>query len=162
MKHAPKIAAVAYLLWGLVHVAGGGAMLRAALSDPDTFLSMLTGNETAVLMQARASGGDIALLSTNEVFAFHSFNIIWIGTVACVIAVRMNWKNSRIGYWFNMALVGFADVGLILFMIVPGVMDISDAWIGPLLFVIALVFSTLGRTGASRAQVATSAVRSEV
>lgn len=145
MKQAPRIAAVAYLLWGLVHVAGGGAMLNAALAGPDTFLPMLTGNGNAVLMETHASGGNFALLSATEVFAFHSFNIIWIGIVVCIVAVRMNWKNSGTGYWFNMALVGFADAGLILFMVAPGVMSISDAWIGPLLFTVALVFSTLGR-----------------
>jgi hypothetical protein len=143
-KIAPKIAAVVYVLWGLIHIAGGAAMLNACSQGADAFVQMLSGNSSATL-GAGALQASPGLKATTEVFAFHSFNIICLGILSIFAAIFLNWKNSRAGYWLNLAIVGFADLGLILFMVAPGVMQISDAWIGPVLFVFALVFSTLGR-----------------
>lgn len=142
MKHAPKIAAVAYFLWGGIHIAGGAAMLSASSDGLEAFLQMLTGNRVAVDM---LEGGSFGTFAANQVFAFHSFNIIWMGLVAAVVAVRLNWNNSAAGYWINMAVVGCADVGLILYMVRPGVMDVADAWIGPALFLVGILFSSIGR-----------------
>jgi hypothetical protein len=145
IKNAHRIAALVYLLWGLVHVVGGAAMLNACSAGPENFLRMLSGDQTAVLADAASTRSVWGFLAANEVFAFHSFNIIWLGLIACVVAIRMNWKNSVAGFWLNLAIVGFADLGLIVFMVVPGVMHLSDALIGPILFVVATVFSMLGR-----------------
>jgi len=141
-KSATRIGAVAYILWGLVHIAGGLAMLSVSSEGPTPFLQMLTENSSIVVPEPENS---FVTLATKEVFAFHSFNIVWMGLLATVIAVRMNWKNSVTGYWMNMAIVGFADLGLIIFMVVPGVIHITDAWIGPLLFIVAIIFSTIAR-----------------
>ncbi len=142
MKHAPQIAAVVYVLWGLIHIIGGAAMMSAAMQGPSTFLQMLSGNASEVFGAVQDRPG---LQATTEVFAFHSFNIIWLGALAIIVALFLNWKNYRAGYWMNLAIVGFADLGLILFMVVPGVMSIADAWIGPALFAIAIFFSTFAR-----------------
>jgi hypothetical protein len=162
MKLAPKIAAVAYFLWGLIHIAGGAAMLSASFTGPESFLEMLTGTEHTVSVDAPESIGSFDTFSANEVFAFHSFNIVWLGFVAAVVAVRLNWKNSAAGYWTNMAVIGWADVGLILFMVRPGVMDLSDAWIGPLLFLVGVVFSTIGRYSRSAGMVSPVVGKREV
>lgn len=140
-----KIGAAFYLLWGLVHIAGGVVMLQAARGGVDRFLQTQTGNEAAALGDAAVPAGAIGWTATQEVFSFHSFNLIWLGMLACAVAVFMNWRNSRSGYWINMALVGFTDLGLIWFIVVPGVLALSDAWIGPVLFAFALWFSTKGK-----------------
>lgn len=48
-KSAPKIAAVVYVLWGLIHIAGGAAMLNASSQSADAFVQMLSGNANATL-----------------------------------------------------------------------------------------------------------------
>lgn len=128
-----KTAAVFYVLWGIIHIIGGAVLLSTSMEGADTFVKALTGGEL------------LGLKAAKWVFAFHSYNIMWMGVLAILIAVLMNWKNSTAGYWINMAVVGFADLGLIIFMVLPGVMSISNAWIGPLLFLFAFVFSTIGR-----------------
>lgn len=142
---APKIAAILYLLWGVIHIAGGAVMLNASSTGADAFLQLLTGNASAGLIATSSAQTGPGLLATSKVFAFHSFNLIWLGLLASVIAVRLNWKNSSFGHWLNLAIVGFADLGLILFMVLPGVIRLSDAWIGPALLIPAFAFSTLGR-----------------
>lgn len=147
-KNAHKIAAVVYMLWGAIHILGGAAMMSASRQGPDTFVQMLTGNASEAFGALQESLG---VRAATEVFAFHSFNIIWLGALAILTALFLNWKNYRSGYWLNLAIVGCADLGLILFMVVPGVMSISDAWIGPALFVIAIFFSTFARFQSARA-----------
>ncbi len=143
LNYAHKIAAGIFVLWGLAHVAGGSLMLQAALQDAESFLNMLTG---AVPADASSPG---LSASTGEngrgpasamVFAFHSFNLIWLGALSIGIAVTLNWRNRPAGAWINLAIVGLADAGLLIFMVGPGVMGIADAWIGPLLFVLAALF----------------------
>jgi len=139
-----KTAAVFYVLWGIIHIIGGAALLSASMDGADAFVKGLTGN-TGAALNGVIGGGLLGLKAAKWVFAFHSYNIMWMGILAILIAVLMNWKDSTAGYWINMAVVGFADLGLIIFMVLPGVMSISNAWIGPLLFLLAFSFSTIGR-----------------
>src|SRR5882724_7268285 len=76
--------------------------------------------------------------------SFHAYNLLWFGLFAFVVAVVLNWKNSLAGYWANLAVVGADDVGLVVFLIVPGHLSFVDAGLGPILFSLALVFSTIG------------------
>jgi hypothetical protein len=74
-----------------------------------------------------------------------SFNILWIGLLVTVVAVTMNWSNSRLGYWLNLAVVGATDAGLVWALLAPGYMAWSDGMIGLVLFAFALVFSSIAR-----------------
>ena len=38
------------------------------------------------------------------------------------------------GYWFNLVIVGAADIGLIIFLLAPGYMAIADGIPGPALW----------------------------
>jgi len=138
---SPKIGAIFYLLWGLLHIAGGAYLLVASFQGLEGFLLGLTGSQVP---GGVGTGNDLALRAITEVSSYHAFNLVWLGLLVSMVAVRLNWKNSLPGYWINLALVGFIDLGLVLFMVVPGVMSILDAWIGPLLYVFALGFSTVG------------------
>ncbi|MBL8018570.1 MAG: hypothetical protein JNM27_02810 [Leptospirales bacterium] len=146
-NYAARIGALFYVLWGLVHILGGTAMLHASQNPPE-FISMLSG----VQADSANAPADMELISKN-VFAFHSFNIAWMGVLAVSIAALLNWKNSGAGFWINLSLVGLADTGLIIFMVIPGVIKISDAWIGPTLFAFALAFSVRGRLTAHKSTV---------
>lgn len=88
---------------------------------------------------------EIAVSATMQVFAYHAFNLTWLGILVSVVAVVSNWKNQASGFWFNLALVGLIDLGLILYMVVPGVIPSSDPWwLGPMLYVVAMIFSAMG------------------
>ena len=139
-SRASKIAAVIYILWGLLHVTGGAVLLNASLSGFGEFAEALASKPETPSINYSGENN-----ITKWVFAFHSFNIMWIGLLTILIAVFLNWKNSPSGYWINIALTGFADLGLIFFMVIPDVMSISEAWIGPVLFVLSVLFSTIGR-----------------
>lgn len=138
-RHAPRIGAVLYALWGLLHVVGGAVILQSAL----------TGGATEALqgMGSALPAAEIPLIAgkiADNVIAFHAWNLMWAGGLALVIAITLNWRNSKVGYWLNLAIVAVADVGLIVFLLLPGLMTVSDGIWGPLLYVLALLFATIG------------------
>jgi hypothetical protein len=137
-----RAGAILYALWGLVHVIGGAVLLRAALGGTDAFLRAQLGSSP--LEPSALSDHGPTLTVAGGVFAFHAFNLAWLGLLAVFVALRLNWYNSAAGYWLNLALVGFTDLGLVLFLVAPGVMSWADAWIGPVLFIPAWLFSTMG------------------
>jgi hypothetical protein len=77
--------------------------------------------------------------------SFHSYNLIWFGLLSLVVALSLNWRNSVTGYWVNLVVVGADDLGLLLFLILPGHLTFAEAGLGPVLFVLAFVFTTLGQ-----------------
>jgi hypothetical protein len=137
-----RLGAICYALWGVIHVIGGAVLLRAAFEGTDAFVRAQVGSSPLDGGALTGSGSMVTVASS--VFAFHAFNLTWLGFVAGLIAVRLNWYNASVGYWLNLALVGFTDLGLVLFIVGPGVMSWADAWIGPALFIPAWLFSTIG------------------
>ncbi len=80
----------------------------------------------------------------HAVFSFHAYNLSWFGLFALTVAVALNWRNSIVGYWVNLIVVGADDVGLLLFLLIPGHLSLLEAGLGPILFVSAFLFSTIG------------------
>lgn len=137
--NASKVGAVIYILWGLLHVLGGVSLLQQLATEGAPGALATLGSAVP--------GADLPTFSdevTVAVLAFFAFNWVWIGLLVAVVAVRLNWKNGRVGYWLNLAVAGAADLGLILFLVAPGLMALSDGWPGPLLWLLAAVFSTMG------------------
>jgi hypothetical protein len=127
------LATTLFCLWGLVHVAGGALML-AASNDPAAY--------TALVATAGPTPGELLPPTGSPalaVFAFHAWNILWAGLMVTGVALVLNRVRSRPGYWFNLAVVSGADVGLLLFFVRPGVMSLSSAVPGLVLWLPAAV-----------------------
>lgn len=118
-----RIGAVLYLLWGVVHVGAAVETYRVA----------------AALEFGPVQG---------KVFQDAWF-LLFFAALAAVVAVTMNWKNSHAGYWINLVGVSIADIGFIVFMLIPGHTPIFPGILGPVLWVLAAIFSTLGRMRAN-------------
>ncbi|MEL7223951.1 MAG: hypothetical protein AAF810_14035 [Cyanobacteria bacterium P01_D01_bin.36] len=115
-----KIGAVFYGLWGFWHFRIVAKIFEFAA----------TQMETGVL-QARIYQG--------------AFHILWFAVGAIAIAILFNWRNSRLGYWANLLMIGWTEVGLFLFFMLPGYFPwLPDGFVGPLVWLLAVVFSTLG------------------
>lgn len=141
-----KIGAVLYALWGVVHVIGGMSILAAWMERGAAGVIDVMGGPSGAVMDGSA------LLS--GVAGYHFFNIGWIGAVVTVIAVTLNWSNSKAGCWFNLALVGLLDAGLIIFMLIPGHISWGEGMIGLGLFVPAAIFTITGQLQTSTGDVA--------
>ena len=72
-----------------------------------------------------------------------AWNLLFFSIIAISVAATLNWRNSVWGYWINVATVGIADTGFIFFVLVPGYSPVWPGILGPVLWVLATVFSTI-------------------
>ena len=113
-----KLGAVTYVLWGLLHIEAARRVYMLAQSlEPG-------------MVQGRIFQG--------------AWNLLFFAMFGIVVAVIWNWRNSRLGYWLNLVVVSAGDIGFILFVLMPGYLPLVPGGLGPLLWVVALSFSTLG------------------
>ena len=117
MKFA-KIGSVLYVLWGMLHlVAAYQEFFLGASLDPGP-------------VKGKINQG--------------AWDLLFIASASIVIAVIYNWKNEALGYWLNLLIVSIADIGFIIFVLAPRHVALIPGILGPLLWVLALVFSTIG------------------
>ena len=118
MNTFAKIGAVLYVLWGLLH-------LQAA-----RLVYMLGDSLEPGMVQGRVYQD--------------AFNLLFFALFGIAVAIAYNWHNSRLGYWLNLVVVSAADIGFILYVLMPGYVPLVPGGLGPLFWILALTFSTLG------------------
>lgn len=128
MSKLAKSGAIAFGLWGALHIVGGATILAATtFSGPEAgyaFYSL----DAASLPEA-----------TGAILAYFSYLLIISGVAAAIIAWRFNWQNSEPGLAANTALILAVEFGLILFLLVPGHLSVTDALPGFILFAAAAI-----------------------
>jgi hypothetical protein len=133
-----KIGAICYMLWGVLHVAFGALVLYR----------LGTEGGTAALGQIGSAvpRGDLPTMTgvASGVLAQHSGNLIVFGLFALVVGMLWNWRNRRLGYWLNLAVVSGADLSFVLAIVVPRYDTWVDGLAGPILWILGAIFSTLG------------------
>ena len=77
-----------------------------------------------------------------------AFNLMFFALFAIIIAATMNWRNSRLGYWLNLVVISAADIGFIVYVLLPGYIPLVPGALGPILWLVAVTLSTLGIIGA--------------
>jgi len=123
-----KLGAVSYVLWGLLHIQAARLVyLFGQTLEPGMF-------------QGRIFQG--------------AWNLLFFALFGIAVAIYLNWKNSRLGYWLNLIVVSAADVGFIVAILVPGYVPLVPGALGPVLWLLALFFSTLGILKSRRAATA--------
>ena len=120
-----KTGAVLFVLWGVLHMLGGAAILAAAAGSPDAGYATYDP----------AASGYTAL--AGDVLAYLAWGFAWIGALVAWVAIRYNWRNSEAGLALNTVLVGLTDLGLLLFLVLPGHLGWAEASPGLALFAAA-------------------------
>ena len=67
-----------------------------------------------------------------------------------MLAVTLNWRNDRLGFWVNGVMVGIADIPFILFVLMPGYAPWWPGLLGPVLWVAAFSVTGLTRMGTTK------------
>lgn len=113
-----KLGSVTYVLWGLLHIEAARRVYMLGQSiDP----GMIQGR---IYQDA--------------------WGLLFFAIFGIIVAVYLNWRNSYLGYWLNLIVVSAADLGYIFFVLIPGYVPLVPGALGPLLWVLAIIFSTLG------------------
>ncbi len=123
-----KVGAVFFILWGIIHVIGGGAILFAAAESPAQGFAIYGAHSDTYTELA------------GNVLSYLAFGFVWIAVLVTYIGVRYNWSNSQSGLALNTVLVGMTDIGLIVFLVLPGFLSWGEASPGLLLFTGGVVF----------------------
>jgi len=113
-----KIGAGSYIIWGLLHIA-------AAVDE----FTLGKGLERG-LVQGKINQG--------------AWDLLFFALFAIVVAVNYNWKNDSLGYWLNLIVVSAADIGFIIFVLLPGYVTFFPGILGPVFWIGGAVFTTLG------------------
>jgi len=117
MRYA-RIGAVFYILWGVLHI-------MAAVEE----FSLGSELERGVI-QGKLNQG--------------AWDLLFFSSFAITVAIKYNWKNDRLGYWLNLVVVSAADIGFLLFVFLPGYVPFFPGILGPVFWLIALTFTSLG------------------
>lgn len=112
-----RLGSVAYVLWGILHLGAAG----------DEFA--LGASVGPGLVQGKLYQG--------------AWNLLFFALACILIAVFFNWRNSRLGYWLNLAVVSVADIGFLIFVFFPGYASAIPAIFGPVLWMTAAVLTTI-------------------
>ena len=112
-----KIASGLYVVWGLLHI-------QAAY---DAFLLGTTVNQGII---------------QGKIFQ-DAWNLLFFALFSIIVACIFNWKNSRLGYWLNLVVVSVADIGFIIFVLIPGNVAFLTGILGPVFWVSAAIFSSI-------------------
>ena len=113
-----RIGATFFVIWGLLH-------LYAAYG-----LYLLGASMTPSIIEARIVQG--------------AWHLLFFGVVAIVVGMHWNWRSSAMGYWINIVTLSVVDVGFIFIVFIPQQLPIFPADLGPLFWVLAAIFSTVG------------------
>jgi len=113
-----RIGAITYVLWGLLHI-------QAA-----RMVYMLGNSLEPGMVQGRIYQD--------------AYSLLFFALFGMVVAVVYNWKNALLGYWLNLVVVSAADIGFIIYVLMPGYAPLVPGGLGPLLWILAVIFSTLG------------------
>jgi hypothetical protein len=121
-RTASRIGAVSYLIWAVIHL------------------------QAATKVYALASGLPMGMVQGRIHQA--AWNLGAMAVSALIIAPTMNWRNSKAGYWLNLAIISVTDIGFIVFILVPGYMPLNPGVAGPVFWIIGSIFTTIAYLGA--------------
>jgi hypothetical protein len=121
-----KLGAVTYVLWGILHIEAA--------------------RKVYVLAQTLDSGMAQARIYQD------AWNLLFFALFGIVVGVCLNWKNSRLGYWLNLIVVSAGDIGYIVFVLIPGYVPFMPGALGPILWILAVIFSTIGLMSAAQGE----------
>ncbi len=113
-----KLGSITYVLWGILHIEAARKVYALGQTlDPG-------------MVQGR-------------IFQ-DAWNLLFFAIFGIAVGVFLNWKNSRFGYWLNLIVVSAGDLGYIIFILIPGYVPIMPGALGPILWILAVIFSSIG------------------
>ena len=119
-----RIGAVAYARWALLHVGLG--VTRLADRAADGALAEATGR-----------------------LAQGHWTLLYLGVFGLILS-WFNWKNNTVAYWVAAFIISAEDIGFLLFPVWQGGTGFPAAIIGPGLWIVGLVFTTIAYVSAER------------
>ncbi len=103
---ALKIAAVLWVIWGVVHAFFGVAIL--SMNPSDGFAAIAAGVDPESLKADYAP-------AVGAILNQHAWNLLWFGAVTTIGGV-MIWRRNMTAIWVTSMIGGLADLGYLIFI----------------------------------------------
>lgn len=110
----PKIIAVLWIIWGVVHMLAGTMVITSGTAGSFAAIADAINPDVFVGDYHPAIGGII-----NQ----HGWNLLWFGAVTAIGAVFI-WRGSITAIWVAGMVGGFADLGYLIFVDLPGFVNV--------------------------------------
>ncbi|MEO1525110.1 MAG: hypothetical protein AAFX06_06720 [Planctomycetota bacterium] len=138
-----KIAAVLWVIWGLVHVLAG--VITISQETPEAVMGIADRIDRTSLevVYPDAAGAII-----NQ----HGFNLAWIGVVTTICAVSI-WRRSRPAILLAALVGGLTDIGYFLFLDLGGFVNFMPGTVMTLVCAGAITISFIAHFGRQKEQV---------
>lgn len=143
-RRLARATVITLTLWGLLHIVGGGALMLASTATDATGLVAL-GSAVEISEFPETPNAVVQAL-----IGFHGMNIAFAGLAVTLLSVARSWRYWPRGVQSSLLIAGAADIGLLVYLLGPGYMKLSDGIWGPLLLAIALVTGALARRASAR------------
>jgi hypothetical protein len=124
-----KLGSICYVLWGILHIEAA--------------------RKVYALGQTLEPG-----MVQGRIFQ-DAWNLLFFAVFGIAVGIFLNWKNSRLGYWLNLVVVSAGDIGYIVFVLIAGYVPFLPGALGPILWLLAVLFSTLGIVNVNQGKKAT-------
>ena len=128
---ALQIAAVLWVIWGLVHALAGYIVLSSDASGGFQAIADAVSPELLSYEYHAAVGGIL-----NQ----HGWNLAWFGLVTIIGAVFI-WRKNTTAIWVTALVGGMADLGYLLFVDLPGFVNFVPGTIMTIVSASAIVLS---------------------
>ena len=125
-----RLGSVSYFVWGLLH-------LQAAYSVYKVGASVEAGMVQGRLYQS-------------------AWNLLFFSVCAIAVALTLNWRNDRLGYWINAGVITLADTGFIFFVLIPGYISPWPGILGPVFWIGGWILTSIALVGNEKRQDATA------
>ena len=122
IKWSARIGAISYALWSILHIVLGVTRL-----------------------QERAGAGELAEAAGR--LAQGHWTLLYLGVFGLILSY-FNWKNNAAAYWVAAFIITAEDIGFILFPVMQGGIEFPANTVGPGLWIIGLVFTSIAYFGA--------------
>ena len=79
-----------------------------------------------------------------------AWNLLAFAVAALALAVSLNWRGHRWGFWINLGVISVADLGFVLFVLLPGYAPLWPGVLGPVFWIAGAAMTAWALFGGRR------------
>lgn len=147
LNNAIKIGAIAYVIWGVLHIYVGYIGVNQYTTDPNRGLwSALIGGDKMPIDQFQFATDSMTLKVTANFILNFCLDVAGYGLLGILLGVIL-WKNTKpwLAYFIGLFIIGLADLSFLFLQVTPGhIKGDLGTYGGPILWFIAVVVLPFG------------------